>query len=166
MNSKSKFLEKYFKPIALIFTLFIFACNQPTNKDLVVKRINTRLTQKVIEHRIDSLLPLFTLSEKIDLVHAQSKFSTSGVARLGIPELWMSDGPHGVRAEISWDDWSYAGWTNDSITAFPALTCLAATFNPKLAELYGKSLGEEARYRKKDIILGPGVNIYRTFKRT
>ncbi|WP_067144997.1 beta-glucosidase family protein [Pseudotamlana agarivorans] len=115
-----------------------------------------------IEAKIDSILPLLTLEEKVDLCHAQSKFSTKGVARLGIPEIWMSDGPHGVRAEISWDSWDYAGWTNDSITAFPALTCLAATFNPDLAGEFGFNLGEEARYRKKDVLLGPGVNIYRT----
>ncbi|MCB4798086.1 beta-glucosidase [Neotamlana laminarinivorans] len=115
-----------------------------------------------IEAKIDSILPLLTLQEKVDLCHAQSKFSTKGVERLGIPEIWMSDGPHGVRAEISWDSWDYAGWTNDSITAFPALTCLAATFNPELAGEYGFNLGEEARYRKKDVLLGPGVNIYRT----
>jgi len=115
-----------------------------------------------IEEKIDSILPLLTLQEKLDLCHGQSKFSAAGVERLGIPELWMSDGPHGVRAEMAWDDWSHAGWTNDSITAFPALTCLAATFNPDLAYEYGRSLGEEARYRKKDVLLGPGVNIYRT----
>jgi beta-glucosidase len=74
----------------------------------------------------------------------------------------MSDGPHGVRAEINWDNWGYAGWTNDSITAFPALTCLAATFNENLSYQYGKAVGEEARYREKDVLLGPGVNIYRT----
>ena len=96
------------------------------------------------------------------MCHAQSKFSTKGVGRLGIPEIWMSDGPHGVRAEISWDSWDHAGWTNDSITAFPALTCLAASFNPQLSGDYGFSIGEEARYRKKDVLLGPGVNIYRT----
>ena len=114
------------------------------------------------EARIDSILGQMTLAEKVAMVHAQSKFSSPGVPRLGIPEIWMSDGPHGVRAEISWDSWDYAGWTNDSITAFPALTCLAATFNPELSGEYGKALGEEARYRKKDILLGPGVNIYRT----
>ncbi len=114
------------------------------------------------EKEIDSIIPLLSLKEKIDMVHAQSKFSTPGVPRLGIPELWMSDGPHGVRGEINWDDWGYAGWTNDSITAFPALTCLASTFNPKLSKEYGTSVGEEARYRKKDVLLGPGVNIYRT----
>ncbi len=61
-----------------------------------------------------------------------------------------------------WDEWEQAKWTNDSCTAFPALTCLAATWNPDMSLLYGKSIGEEARYRKKDILLGPGVNIYRT----
>ncbi|MEP5340198.1 MAG: glycoside hydrolase family 3 C-terminal domain-containing protein [Algibacter sp.] len=114
------------------------------------------------EAKIDSILSLLTLKEKVDMCHAQSKFSTKGVERLGIPEIWMADGPHGVRAEISWDSWDYAGWTNDSITAFPALTCLAASFNPEIAADFGYSLGEEARYRKKDILLGPGVNMYRT----
>ena len=96
------------------------------------------------------------------MCHAQSQFSSPGVPRLGIPELWMSDGPHGIRGEINWSNWDYSGWTNDYITAFPALTCLAATFNPSLSKQYGISLGEEARYRKKDVLLGPGVNIYRT----
>lgn len=116
----------------------------------------------LIESKIDSILPLLTMEEKVAMCHAQSKFSSPGVERLGIPELWMSDGPHGVRAEINWDNWGYAGWTNDSITAFPALTCLASTFNESLSYEYGKAVGEEARYRKKDVLLGPGVNIYRT----
>lgn len=115
-----------------------------------------------IEARVADALSRMTLEEKVALCHAQSKFSSAGVPRLGIPELWMSDGPHGVRAEINWNDWGYSNWTNDSITAFPALTALAATWNPGLAELYGKSIGEEARYREKDVLLGPGVNIYRT----
>ncbi|WP_298339723.1 glycoside hydrolase family 3 C-terminal domain-containing protein [uncultured Algibacter sp.] len=115
-----------------------------------------------INKKIDSIVSLLTLEEKVAMCHAQSKFSTKGVERLGIPEIWMSDGPHGVRAEISWDSWDYAGWTNDSITAFPALTCLAASFNPNLSAQFGKSIGEEALYREKDVLLGPGVNIYRT----
>ncbi|MCH1612121.1 MAG: glycoside hydrolase family 3 C-terminal domain-containing protein [Flavobacteriales bacterium] len=111
---------------------------------------------------IENIIEELSIEEKIAMCHAQSKFSSSGVPRLGIPELWMSDGPHGIRAEMNWDDWNYANWTNDYITAFPALTCLAATFNPSLSFEYGISIGEEARYRKKDILLGPGVNIYRT----
>lgn len=117
---------------------------------------------KPIEARVNDALAKMTLKEKIAMIHAQSKFSTPGCPRLGIPEIWMSDGPHGVRMEIDWDTWSHADWTNDSCTAFPALSCLAATFNPELSLEYGNALGEEARFRKKDIILGPGVNIYRT----
>jgi len=114
-----------------------------------------------IDQKVDSVLQLMTLEEKVAMCHAQSKFSSPGVARLGIPEIWMSDGPHGVRSEPLWDSFSGAGWTNDSCTAFPALTCLAASFNPEMSYIYGKALGEEARYRKKDILLGPGLNIYR-----
>jgi beta-glucosidase len=117
---------------------------------------------KPIEERVTDALSRMTLQEKVKLCHAQSKFSSYGVSRLGIPELWMSDGPHGVRAEINWNNWNYAGWTNDSITVFPALTCLAATWNTDMAAKYGKAIGEEALYREKDVILGPGVNIYRT----
>lgn len=117
---------------------------------------------KPVETRIEDAISRMTLEEKIAMIHAQSKFSTPGVPRLGIPEIWMSDGPHGVRMEIDWDTWNHAGWTNDSCTAFPALTCLAATFDPELSLKYGNALGEESRFRKKDVILGPGVNIYRT----
>jgi beta-glucosidase len=115
-----------------------------------------------IEERVEDALSRMTLEEKVAMCHAQSKFSSAGVPRLGIPEIWMSDGPHGVREEIEWDSWNPAGWTNDRCTAFPVLTCLAASFDPDLSKLYGVAIGEEARYRKKDILLGPGVNIYRT----
>ena len=152
MNNSSKFY------LYILILFIITGCNK--SKDIAINTKDSNSAE--IEAKIDSILPLLTLEEKVDLCHAQSKFSTKGVDRLGIPEIWMADGPHGVRAEISWDDWAYAGWTNDSITAFPALTCLASTFNPNLASQFGKALGEEAKYRKKDVLLGPGVNIYRT----
>lgn len=117
---------------------------------------------KPIDERVEDALSRMTLNEKIAIIHAQSKFSSPGVPRLGIPELWTDDGPHGIRPEVLWDEWDQAKWTNDSCVAFPALTCLAATWNPRLALLYGQSIGEEARYREKDVLLGPGVNIYRT----
>ena len=132
------------------------------NKIPQIKLDENQVSTAFIEAKIDSIISILTLEEKVAMTHAQSKFSTKGVSRLGIPEVWMSDGPHGVREEISWDAWENAGWTNDAITAFPALTCLAASFNPELAGEYGFSLGEEARYREKDVLLGPGVNIYRT----
>lgn len=117
---------------------------------------------KPIEERVEDALSRMTLEEKVALCHAQSKFSSAGVPSLGIPENWATDGPHGIRPEVMWDEWEQAGWTNDSCIAFPALTCLAATWNPEMSLLYGKLIGEEARYRNKNILLGPGVNIYRT----
>lgn len=117
---------------------------------------------KPLEERVEDALQRMTLEEKVGVLHAQSKFCSRGVQRLGIPELWTTDGPHGIRPEVLWDEWEQAAWTNDSCVAFPALTALAATWNPELAELYGRSLGEEALYRGKDVVLGPGVNIYRT----
>lgn len=117
---------------------------------------------KPLEERVEDALLRMTLEEKVGVLHAQSKFCSRGVQRLGIPELWTTDGPHGIRPEVLWDEWEQAAWTNDSCVAFPALTALAATWNPELAELYGRSLGEEALYRGKDVVLGPGVNIYRT----
>ena len=115
-----------------------------------------------LEDRVEDALSRMTLEEKVSILHAQSKFSSAGVQRLGIPDISCSDGPNGVRQEVLWDDWHHAGWTNDSCVAFPALTALAATWDRELAGQYGKALGEEARFREKNIILGPGVNIFRT----
>lgn len=115
-----------------------------------------------IEERVEDALKRMTVEEKVAITHAQSKFSSAGVPRLGIPENWMCDGPHGIREEAMWDEWHGAKWTNDSCIAFPALTALAATWNTEMSALYGKSIGEEARYRNKNVLLGPGVNIYRT----
>ncbi|WP_297642159.1 glycoside hydrolase family 3 C-terminal domain-containing protein [uncultured Bacteroides sp.] len=117
---------------------------------------------KPIEERVEDALSRLTLEEKIKLIHAQSKFSSAGVPRLGIPDVWTDDGPHGIRPDVLWDEWEQAGCTNDSCVAFPALTCLAATWNPEMSLLYGQSIGEEARYRNKAVLLGPGINIYRT----
>ena len=115
-----------------------------------------------IEERVEDALARMTLEEKVGMTTAQSKFSSRGVPRLGIPEVWHTDGPHGIRPEVLWDEWDQAGWTNDSCTAFPALINLAATWDKEMSLLYGRSIGEEARYRKKDILLGPGINICRT----
>lgn len=119
-------------------------------------------TNEDVEVRVEDALKRMTLEEKVKMTHAQSKFSSAGVPRLGIPDVWMSDGPHGVRPEVLWDEWKQAGWTNDSCVCFPALTCLAASWDPELGILYGNSLGEEAVYRGKSMMLGPGVNINRT----
>ena len=142
--------------IACFFALFTLPAVAQTSKPVYLDET------KPVEQRIEDALSRMTLEEKVAMLHAQSKFSSAGVPRLGIPEFWTTDGPHGVRPEVMWDEWDQAGWTNDSIIAYPALTALSATWNKKMSWNYGKALGEEARYRKKDILLGPGVNIYRT----
>lgn len=115
-----------------------------------------------IEQRVQDALKRMTVHEKIQVLHAQSKFTSAGVPRLGIRQLNMDDGPHGVREELEWNSWAPAKWTNDSIVAFPSLTCLAATWNPELSAVYGNAVSEEFAFRYKDIMLGPGVNIART----
>ena len=142
--------------ISLVITLF---CAQLVKAQSLPAYLDET---KDIEVRVEDALKRMTLDEKIRVIHAQSKFSSAGVPRLGFPDFWTDDGPHGVRPDVLWDEWEQAGQTNDSCVAFPALTCLAATWNPQLSLIYGESLGEEALYRGKDMILGPGVNIYRT----
>lgn len=115
-----------------------------------------------LEDRVQDALSRMTTHEKIKVLHAQSKFTSAGVPRLGIRQLNMDDGPHGVREELEWNTWRVARWTNDSIVAFPSLTCLAATWNPQLSSLYGHAVSEEFAFRGKDLMLGPGVNIQRT----
>ena len=145
LNNNHRFQKRNLPPLKIIcINLLLFGVFSLSAQD---------------SNQVEKIISKLSIDEKIAMCHAQSKFSSSGVPRLGIPELWMSDGPHGIRAEINWDNWEYANWTNDYVTAFPALTCLAATFNPNLSLRYGTSLGEEARYRKKDILLGPGINL-------
>ena len=143
----------------LVISILLFGASASTRAQSLPIYLDE---SKLVEQRIDDALSRMTLNEKIAVIHAQSKFSSPGVKRLGFPDLWTDDGPHGVRPDVLWDEWEQAGQTNDSCVAFPALTCLAATWNPQMARLYGESLGEEALYRNKSVILGPGVNIYRT----
>ena len=88
--------------------------------------------------------------EKVKMIHAQSKFSSAGVPRprnspkYGLPTVLTVS----VR-KCCWDEWDLAGWTNDSCIASSGTDCLAATWNPEMSHLYRKSIGEEARYRKK-----------------
>ncbi len=150
-KNRSPLMKKLFFGIALIAAIGVNAATPVYLDD-----------SKPLEDRVEDALNRMTLREKINLIHAQSKFSAPGVPRLGIPEIWCTDGPMGVRPEVLWDEWEQAKWTNDSCTAFPSLTALAATWDPDMALLYGKSIGEEARYRNKSVLLGPGINIYRT----
>lgn len=123
---------------------------------------NAHTLDPLMEKRIQKLIRKMSLEEKTKLLHGNSKFYTEAIPRLGIPEWSLSDGPHGVRAEINRHNWGYAGLTTDSSTCFPPGTAMAASWNPDLAYQRGEMLGEEARARGKDVLLGPGVNIIRS----
>jgi len=111
--------------------------------------------------KINALLHQMSIEEKVNMIHASSSFTSGGVPRLGIPELITSDGPHGVRAEHG-RDWNLDNNLPDSGTYLPTGVCLAATWNPSLGYAFGSVLGSEAKYRGKNVILGPGINIIRT----
>jgi beta-glucosidase len=114
-----------------------------------------------IAARVEDLLSRLTLEEKDSLVYANSTFSVAGVPRLGIPELWMDDGPMGVREEVG-VGFRNMNRTDDFATAMPATLGLAATFDTNLARAYGAVIGQEAKQRGKNIMLGPSVCIQRT----
>jgi beta-glucosidase len=101
-----------------------------------------------IEQRIDTMLHKLTLDQKLQLLGGHDNMLTFPAPSIGLPQLKMSDGPLGVR---SWGP----------TTAYPAGVALAATWDPKLAEREGVALGEDARARGVNFLLGPGVNIYR-----
>lgn len=103
-----------------------------------------------------------TLDEKIAIVHAAGLFRNGNAERLGIPPLRMDDGPMGVRAELHNDNWAPLYNTRDYVTYLPSGSAVASTWNPDLARMTGEVLGEEARGRGKDVILGPSINIKRS----
>lgn len=118
--------------------------------------------QEILRKKAEELTGKLTLDEKIGMVHGAELFSTKGVERLGIPPLKMSDGPMGVRQEFQPTTWQTVGLSDDYVTYLPCNSALASTWNRKLAYETGSVLGEEARGRGKDVILGPGVNIKRS----
>lgn len=114
----------------------------------------------------DAILATLTLEEKVALTHGNSTMYLAANPAKGIPaELAFSDGTHTVRPEVPRQTF---GWLRDpkdmadSATVFPALSALAATWDVDLARRYGEALGEEARARGKDVLLGPGLNLART----
>ncbi len=122
---------------------------------------NEVLKGRQVEKNVEALLSELTLEEKIRLVHAGGSFHVAGVERLGIHEMWMTDGPHGVRHEMARDSFDNQHQASDHSTYLPPLTMVAASWNPDMAALHGQVLGAEARHRHKDIVLGPGVNLAR-----
>ena len=141
-------ISNYWAVFLLAGALFL-ACNQSSSGNIDDP-----------EAHIESLISQMTLEEKVNMIHGSSSFTSGGVERLGIPEMTMSDGPHGVRHEHG-RDWAKDEGVRDSSTYLPVGTALAATWNTDLGYQFGTVLGSEANYRGKDMILGPGLNIIR-----
>jgi len=146
-----------------IVSALLVSCSQGKQIQKSSKHLELTTSNRLgaVEENVENLLKKLTLEEKISLVHASGKFHINAIERVGIPEMWLSDGPHGVRHQINRDDWNSAGWTDDHSTYLPHLTSVAASWDPAIAALHGQVLGAEARERKKDFILGPGVNLAR-----
>ena len=162
MNNKLIFLS-----MAALLIFMISCKNSEEEKDTTgdmatsIKYIGEPITHEY-DTKIDSIISLMTLEEKVGMLHGTSMFTTAGVERLGVPELKMADGPLGVREEISRDSWAPAGLDNDFATYYPAGGGLSATWNTELAYKFGYSVGEESRARDKDVLLSPAINIIRT----
>lgn len=114
------------------------------------------------QEKIKALLQRMTLEEKVALIHGNGLFRTEGVKKYNILPLKMSDGPMGVRNEFPDASWVPLGYTDDYVTYFPSNMALASTWNLELSHTFGQALGNEARGRGKDVILGPGINIIRS----
>ena len=110
-----------------------------------------RTTDDAMRAKVDSLVKQMTLQEKIDMCHGGTSFATKRIARLGIHPWEMTDGPGGVRTD-----------SPDKSTNFPTGVSLASTWDPLLIYRVGQAMGQQARFFKKDVLLGPAVNIIRT----
>ena len=112
------------------------------------------------DKKIDRIIAEMTLEEKVQMLHSKTIMSSEGVPRLGIQEIRYADGPFGIREEVG-DGFRPMGWQTDSATYFPTGSALAATWDAGMAYKYGHGMGTEGRYRGKDVILGPAINIQR-----
>ncbi len=151
------------KVLIISLSILLFSCNLEVtteNKEIPIRETNAVMTDN--DRKIDSLIALMRLEEKVAMLHGNSMFTSAGVERLGIPELKMADGPLGIREELHRDSWAPLGLTDDFATFFPAGGGLSATWNPELAKMYGVAIAQEARARNKDVLLAPAINIIRT----
>jgi beta-glucosidase len=138
------------KILAGLAALLCLACTQKTPQD--------RLT--VNDRKIDKIIAQMTLEEKVEMLHSKTIMSSEGVPRLGIQDIKYADGPFGVREEVA-DGFRPKGWVTDSATYFPTGSALAATWSKEMAYACGEGIGQEARLRGKDVMLGPAINIQR-----
>ena len=107
------------------------------------------------------VLKTLSLDEKIEMTHGHNKFFLPGAPAKGLPHVFMVDASAGVRINHSIPDQNEVRHPEKS-TQFPATIALASTFNPSLAYQYGEAVGYETRMAGAGVLLGPGMNIYRS----
>ncbi|MFN2137630.1 MAG: glycoside hydrolase family 3 N-terminal domain-containing protein, partial [Candidatus Promineifilaceae bacterium] len=108
---------------------------------------------------IESIIRQMTLEEKAALCTGEGPWATTAIPRLGVPELIVSDGPHGVRRPMEADK---IGSLSHPATCFPTASSLACTWDAELLHEMGQALAEEANALDVGVLLGPGNNMKRT----
>ena len=108
---------------------------------------------------IQTIIAMMTLEEKAALCTGASAWTTTPVERLGVPEMLVSDGPHGVRRV---PDVNSLAIGSLPATCFPTASCLAATWDVDLLHKMGEALAEECIALNVDVLLGPGANMKRS----
>lgn len=113
-----------------------------------------------IETQVDTFVARMTLEEKASLTSGRDAWSTRPIERLGIPYIWVADGPHGLRRAPSTDTWGYGDQA--PATCFPTASALSASWDTDLLYRTGQALGQEAQALGVNVLLGPGANIKRS----
>ena len=110
---------------------------------------------------IDTCIQKMTLPEKVALLQGKTNWTTFNIPRLGIPSIFVSDGPHGLRKQAGAED--HLG-LNESVpaTCFPTAATMANSWNPELGQELGRALGQEAAANDVHVVLGPGLNMKRS----
>lgn len=132
-------------------------------KKIILLLIGVALSSQSYAQSVDyrekatKLVAKMTLEEKASLCSGETAWSTKAIARLGIPSIFMTDGPHGLRKAEGFD------FTNSvPATCFPTASAVASSWNPALAQKMGEALGIESQANDVQILLGPGVNMKRS----
>lgn len=109
---------------------------------------------------IQSIIEQMTLEEKAALCTGATAWTSIPIERLGVPEMIVADGPHGVRREASIYEWGVGGTL--PATCFPTASCLASTWDVDLLRKMGEALADECIALEVDVLLGPGANMKRS----
>ena len=121
------------------------------------------LSDEYARTKAESVLRRMSLEQKVMLCGGCATMYLSAIPEVGIPREWaMTDCSHTMKPEHGRDNWPYVQGIDDRSTSLPPLSALANTWNPALASLHGRVMGEQIRARGKDMMLGPGVNIARS----